>query len=352
MRKLFVVLLSMVLLAHVQSSPLQAQAAISFTITPLGESGITGSGTVTPGPGTDESTHLVQWQGLQPGTVHAVSQYHGTSCASYDAAPEFVFAAVTADSQGKAAASITVKKPFANWPRRPHFLILHAEADAGSPAVACGTIVVPAQASAAPSPSAPAASPTAAPVAAPSATIPFTIMSLGGSGITGSGMVTPGPGTDESTHSVQWQGLQPGAVHAVSQYHGTSCDSYDAAPEFVFNPVMADSQGKAAASIVVQKPFANWPRRPHFLLLHATADPAAAAVACGPIVVPAQASAAPDASVAASAPAPVAPPSTPQSLPNTGDRSWPRELLIVGSLLGVGVGVTGRLVSRTRQRRR
>jgi hypothetical protein len=136
--------------AIVAVPPIAAQESISFEIAALSESGISGSGTTTPGATAEESTHMIQLQGLAPGSVHAVSQYHGTSCASYDAAPEFVFANITADSQGKAAASFPVKKPFANWPRRPHFLIIHAGTDGTTPAVACGTIVVAAPATPAP----------------------------------------------------------------------------------------------------------------------------------------------------------------------------------------------------------
>jgi hypothetical protein len=136
--------------AIVAAHPIAAQESISFEMTPLGESGISGSGTTTPGAIAEESTHTIQLQGLAPGSVHAVSQYHGTSCTNYDAAPEFVFANITADSQGKAAASFPVKKPFANWPRRPHFLIIHGGAEGTTPAVSCGTIVVAAPAMAAP----------------------------------------------------------------------------------------------------------------------------------------------------------------------------------------------------------
>jgi hypothetical protein len=142
--------LLVVMFALIAAHPTAAQQSIAFEITPLGESGISGSGTTTPGATAEESTHTIQLQGLAPGSVHAVSQYHGTSCASYDAAPEFVFANITADSQGKAAASFPVKKPFANWPRRPHFLIIHDGADGTTPAVACGTIVVAAPTTAAP----------------------------------------------------------------------------------------------------------------------------------------------------------------------------------------------------------
>jgi LPXTG-motif cell wall-anchored protein len=152
--------LLMVMFAVGAAHPIAAQESISFEITPLGESGISGSGTTTPGATAEESTHTIQLQGLAPGSVHAVSQYHGTSCTNYDAAPEFVFANITADSQGKAAASFPVKKPFANWPRRPHFMIIHGGAEGTTPAVACGMIVVAAPATAAPSaPAAPAALP-------------------------------------------------------------------------------------------------------------------------------------------------------------------------------------------------
>jgi LPXTG-motif cell wall-anchored protein len=142
--------LFVIMFGVVSAQPIAAQESISFEITPLGESGTSGSGATTPGATAEESTHTIQLQGLAPGSVHAVSQYHGTSCTNYDAAPEFVFANITADSQGKAAASFPVKKPFANWPRRPHFLIIHGGVDGTTPAVACGTIIVAASATAAP----------------------------------------------------------------------------------------------------------------------------------------------------------------------------------------------------------
>jgi hypothetical protein len=142
--------LLVIMFAAVAVQPIAAQESISFEITPLSASGISGSGTTTPGATAEESTHMIQLQGLVPGSIHAVSQYHGTSCTSYDAVPEFVFANITADSQGKAAASFPVKKPFANWPRRPHFLIIHGGGEGTAPAVGCGLIVVAAPAASAP----------------------------------------------------------------------------------------------------------------------------------------------------------------------------------------------------------
>lgn len=141
-----------------------AQSVISFTSAAVGNTGVTGSGTIAPSTTGDESSLNVQWQGLVAGSVHMVTQYHGTSCGNYDLAPEFVFNTVTADSQGKAAAVITVKKPFRNWPNRVHFIILHETAQASSPAIACGLVVaqaVPAAAATAvqaqPSPAVPRA---------------------------------------------------------------------------------------------------------------------------------------------------------------------------------------------------
>ena len=117
------------------------QAVIAFAIAAVGGSGVTGSGTIQAGATDTESTMNVQWQGLQPGSVHMATQYHGTSCAERDAAAEYIFTAVTADSQGKAAAVVTVKKPYKNWPNRPHFLMLHATESASSAPIACGTIL-------------------------------------------------------------------------------------------------------------------------------------------------------------------------------------------------------------------
>jgi hypothetical protein len=141
-----------------------AQTVIAFTTAQVGTSGVTGSGSIAPLGNGDESALNAQWQGLAPGSVHMASQYHGTSCGNYDAVPEFVFTTVTADSQGKAAGLITVKKPFKNWPNRPHFLILHATSDPASAAIACGTIV--AVAVAAPTTAATVAPPTSAPATA------------------------------------------------------------------------------------------------------------------------------------------------------------------------------------------
>ncbi len=128
-----------------------ADDAISFTVSPVGSSGVTGSGAITHAPLATESLMTLQWQGLAPGSVHALTQYHGTACDARDAGAEFTFNAVTADSQGKASTAVTVKKPYANWPNRPHFSILHATAEPTSAAIACGTIVVakPAEAPAA-----------------------------------------------------------------------------------------------------------------------------------------------------------------------------------------------------------
>jgi hypothetical protein len=140
-----------------------AQAAIAFTVLAAGGSGVTGSGNIVPGTVDTESTMNAQWQGLLPGSVHAATQYHGTSCAEHDAAPEFIFSTLTADSQGKAAAVFTVKKPFKNWPNRPHFLILHATESASSAAIACGTILAVVDPTPAPTPPA---------TVAPTATIP------------------------------------------------------------------------------------------------------------------------------------------------------------------------------------
>ena len=145
------------------ASTAAAQAVISFNVAAVGASGITGSGTLVAAATDTESTMNVQFQGLQPGSVHLVSQFHGTSCAAHDAAPEFVFSAVTADSQGKAAALLTVKKPFKNWPNRPHFLVLYATDKDSSAEAACGMITAVAlatptvAATTAPTPVAPAA---------------------------------------------------------------------------------------------------------------------------------------------------------------------------------------------------
>ena len=141
-----------------------AQSVISFTSAAVGNTGVTGSGTIAPSTTGDESSLNVQWQGLVAGSVHMVTQYHGTSCGNYDLAPEFVFNTVTADSQGKAAAVITVKKPFRNWPNRVHFVVLHATAEASSTAIACGLVVAQAAPTAA----------TAVPVAQASPAAPST----------------------------------------------------------------------------------------------------------------------------------------------------------------------------------
>ena len=139
-RKWLVILFAALAVPALLAVTASAQSPITFTTAAVGTSGVTGSGSISPGA-TGESTMNAQWQGLAPGSHHMVSQYHGTSCAAYDAAPEFVFTEVMADSQGKAAALITVKKPFANWPNRPHFLILHATEAPASAAIACGMIV-------------------------------------------------------------------------------------------------------------------------------------------------------------------------------------------------------------------
>ena len=135
-----------------------AQSVISFTSAAVGSTGVSGSGTISPGAATDESSLAVQWQGLVAGSIHMVSQYHGVSCGNYDLVAEFVYSTVTADSQGKATGVITVKKPFKNWPNRVHFIILHETAQASSSAIACGLVVAQAV---------PAAAATAPPAATP-----------------------------------------------------------------------------------------------------------------------------------------------------------------------------------------
>lgn len=143
----------------------QAQAPITFAIEAVGTTGITGSGTIAANADGTESVMSVQWnKGMTPGSTHLVEQYHGASCASHDAAPEFTFPSVTADSQGAASAQIVVKKPFRNWPNRPHFLVLHATDAATSPVIACGTIVA----------QAPTTPTTAATVATPAPAAPGT----------------------------------------------------------------------------------------------------------------------------------------------------------------------------------
>ena len=73
-------------------------SSISFAIWPLGASRVTGSGIVTPGDDRDSSTVRLQWEGLAPGSRHALGQHHGQSCSGIEALPEFVFAPVTSDS--------------------------------------------------------------------------------------------------------------------------------------------------------------------------------------------------------------------------------------------------------------
>ena len=114
-----------------------------FPVWPIGQSRVTGSGLVTPGPGADYSTVLLQWEGLPPHSEHALSQHHGESCTHLDERPEYVFAPVVSDSQGKAAVTITPRKPFWRWWNRPHFLVLHWGAGPEVDPMACGSVVAP-----------------------------------------------------------------------------------------------------------------------------------------------------------------------------------------------------------------
>lgn len=118
----------------------EPDAAISFAIWPVGSSRVTGSGTIVPGPGNDSSTIRVQWEGLQPNAEFALSQHHGEACGDMEHPPEFVFAHVRSDSQGKAAVEVTPRKPFWRWWNRPHFLVLHWGPGAAFDPMACGQI--------------------------------------------------------------------------------------------------------------------------------------------------------------------------------------------------------------------
>jgi DNA-binding CsgD family transcriptional regulator len=86
---------------------------------------------------------MLQWEGLPPHSEHAFSQHHGESCSSLDRQPEFVFPAVVSDSQGKAAVTVTPRKPFWRWWNRPHFLVLHWSATAALDPMAYGEVDPP-----------------------------------------------------------------------------------------------------------------------------------------------------------------------------------------------------------------
>ena len=114
--------------------------------------------------------------------------------------------------------------------------------------------------------------------------IAFAIWPVGSSRVTGSGAVVAGSDRDHSTIVAQWEGLRPSSDYALSQHHGQSCGDIEPYPEFIFDTVHSDSQGKASASVAPRKPFWRWWNRPHFLVLHwgpgASFDP----MACGEIV--------------------------------------------------------------------
>jgi DNA-binding CsgD family transcriptional regulator len=118
-------------------------AAIPFSIWPVGTSRVTGSGVITPGPGNDYSTIHAQWEGLQPTTDYALSQHHGENCGEMEHPPEFIFPTLRSDSQGKASAVLTPRKPFWRWWNRPHFLVLHWGPASAFDPMACGEIAPP-----------------------------------------------------------------------------------------------------------------------------------------------------------------------------------------------------------------
>ena len=119
---------------------------------------------------------------------------------------------------------------------------------------------------------------------APATSIPFAVWPVGSSRVTGSGLVDPGEDLDSSCVRLQLEGLEPRSTHAVSQHHGESCGAVEASPEFVFSPIVSDSQGKAATVLTPRKPFWRWWNRPHFILVHWEPGGTFNPMACGEIV--------------------------------------------------------------------
>lgn len=114
--------------------------------------------------------------------------------------------------------------------------------------------------------------------------IQFAVWPVGSSRVTGSGMIEPGGDRDSSSVRLQLEGLAPNSTHAVSQHHGQSCGAIEASPEFVFSPVVSDSQGKAATLLMPRKPFWRWWNRPHFIVVHWEPSGPFNPMACGEIV--------------------------------------------------------------------
>jgi Cu/Zn superoxide dismutase len=109
---------------------LAGAAGLEFEIVPVGDSGVTGSGTLAPSadsPG-EESLVNLELAGLEPNSEHANHIYDGASC---DDIGDIVFDLdnIVADADGNAAVTTTLSTSTQVFAEQDHVIIIHASAD-------------------------------------------------------------------------------------------------------------------------------------------------------------------------------------------------------------------------------
>ena len=119
-----------------------AQQPIEVPITDLGDSGISGTGTLEPSPDGSETTITIDATGLQPNASH-INHVHEGVCENYGAVV-VTLTELQADDNGDATATTSVTETdqgdpltFADLTDGNHVLIIH---DAEGVPAACGAI--------------------------------------------------------------------------------------------------------------------------------------------------------------------------------------------------------------------
>lgn len=108
-----------------------AAGGIEFEVTPLGDSGVTGSGTLEPvgapeGP-ADETRINLELSGLQPGSEHVNHVHSGNSCDDFGKII-YDLESIVADGDGSASVTTTLPTSPQVFAGAPHVIVVHAGA--------------------------------------------------------------------------------------------------------------------------------------------------------------------------------------------------------------------------------
>jgi Cu/Zn superoxide dismutase len=114
----------------------------------------------------------------------------------------------------------------------------------------------------------------ALPSSAAAGGIEFEVVSLGDSGVSGSGTLepvgTPEAPADQTRINLELSGLQPGSEHVNHVHSGTSCDDFGAVV-YDLDSIVADADGNASVTTTLPTSAQVFAEEAHVVIVHAGA---------------------------------------------------------------------------------